>query len=132
MFKIPKKSKYKNVSITKEGIRFDSTNELKRYEYLKLLENKGLISNLNYHNRKDIITIQSKPKISYIPDFTYFENGIFVVEDLKGFQTPEFKLKKKLIIGMLLRKELNFVFRLTKMVKENFNIIEEYNFFEES
>ena len=31
-------------------------------------------------------------------DFTYYENGEYVVEDCKGYRTDTYKLKKKLML----------------------------------
>jgi hypothetical protein len=41
----------------------------------------------------------SKPVFKYIADFVYLDrtNGQFKIEDVKGFKTPLYKLKKKLI-----------------------------------
>lgn len=36
--------------------------------------------------------------MKYIADFVYFENGVQVVNDAKGFRTPEYKRKKNLIL----------------------------------
>lgn len=35
-------------------------------------------------------------KIEYIADFKYIENGQVIVEDVKGMETKEFKIKRKL------------------------------------
>jgi hypothetical protein len=34
----------------------------------------------------------------YKADFVYIENGRMVVEDVKGCKTPEYKLKRKLML----------------------------------
>jgi hypothetical protein len=34
---------------------------------------------------------------TYVGDFDYWENGEYIVEDVKGFLTPVFKLKRKLV-----------------------------------
>ena len=36
--------------------------------------------------------------MKYIADFTYIENGVLVVEDVKGVQTPDFRMKRRLMI----------------------------------
>ena len=36
--------------------------------------------------------------IKYIADFVYFENGKKIVVDAKGYETSEFKIKKKLLL----------------------------------
>lgn len=35
--------------------------------------------------------------ITYIADFTYWEQGYFIIEDAKGFETDVFKIKWKLL-----------------------------------
>ena len=71
-------------------IRFASTREMNRYHELRLMEGAGHISDL-----------QLQPKFpfpmgfSYIGDFAYSEAGSAIVEDAKGFETAEFKLKRK-------------------------------------
>lgn len=37
-------------------------------------------------------------KCTYVADFTYREDGEFIVEDYKGFKTEEYKIKKKLLL----------------------------------
>ena len=34
--------------------------------------------------------------LKYIADFCYYENGRFIVEDVKGYRTEVYKIKKKL------------------------------------
>ena len=38
------------------------------------------------------------PAVTYVADFTYLENGQYVVEDFKGMKTDVYKLKKKLLL----------------------------------
>ena len=47
--------------------------------------------------------------------------------DLKGYQTKEFKLKKKMIIHKIINNELLAKLRLTKYESGKFKIIEEYD-----
>ena len=37
-------------------------------------------------------------ELAYIADFVYTENGEKVVEDVKGFRTPEYRIKRKLML----------------------------------
>ncbi len=62
---------------------------------LKWLEMKGDISDLQLQVKFDLRAHGGDILWSYISDFTYQENGCFVVEDSKGFKTPEYKAKKK-------------------------------------
>lgn len=39
--------------------------------------------------------------VKYVADFVYKNRGLVVVEDVKGFKTPVYKLKKKLMRSVL-------------------------------
>lgn len=46
-------------------------------------------------------------KVCYIADYTYIEDGKLVVEDKKGYKTPEYTIKKKLMYqvhGILIKE----------------------------
>jgi hypothetical protein len=126
-----KKSKYNNTKIKEFGFVFDSKNEYNRYCFLLKMERAGLISSLRYHQKTDEILLQKHPQIKYIPDFCYTENDFFVIEDFKGYQTKEFKIKKKLLIGLLNSSEIktNTKLRLVSKKNNSFKVIEEYVFF---
>lgn len=126
-----KKSKYNNTKIKEFGLVFDSKNEYNRYCFLLKMERAGLISSLRYHQKTDEILLQKNPQIKYIPDFCYTENDFFVIEDFKGYQTKEFKIKKKLLIGLLNSSEIktNTKLRLVSKKNNSFKVIEEYVFF---
>lgn len=125
---ISKNSKYHNKKINVNGINYDSIHEYDRHMYLKILEKNGEISNLRFHDKKDIIILQEYPKITYEPDFCYDIGDIHIIEDVKGVQTKEFRLKKKIIIAKIINKEIKAKFILTKYIsKNNFKIIEEYD-----
>lgn len=63
------------------------------------MERTGLISNLKRQVRF-IIAVNGHKICTYIADFTYTENGIEVTEDVKGYPTPEYRLKKKLMLAV--------------------------------
>jgi len=92
-------SKYHN---TKSG-GFDSIKERRRWKELQLLQKAGQICGLDRQVRFDLIPAQYEGKkciyrgVSYYADFTYWENGVFVVEDCKGFRTDVYKLKAKMM-----------------------------------
>ncbi len=82
-----------------DGIKFHSKVESQRYKELKAREEVGRIQNLllqvKYpiywpHEEKATIT-------TYVTDFTYVENGVEIVEDVKGKVTDVFRLKAKLM-----------------------------------
>lgn len=93
-------SKYRAVRTVVDGITFASKKEAARYKELKLLEKAGKI--------KDLVLQFSYPLeingtliCRYRADFIYLTPATFghsrVVEDCKGFKTPIYKLKKKLM-----------------------------------
>jgi len=94
-------AKYRNTTITHDGIRFDSKAELKRYQELKWLEQAGAISSLE--RQKDFLLIPAQKgerKVSYRADFVYREDGEQVVEDVKGMRTKDYVIKRKLMLFM--------------------------------
>lgn len=87
-----KYSKFRNVRT--QG--YDSKKEYYRSVQLKLLQKQGLIKGLQEQVSYPIV-INGIKICSYIADFKYIENGKEIVEDCKGFLTPIYKLKKKLM-----------------------------------
>jgi hypothetical protein len=101
---LPKASKYGNKRVEVDGITFDSQAEAKRYAELKLLEKAGQISDLKLQPRFPFYYQTgwtSELMFTYVADFSYVDNvpphPMTVVEDVKGFRTPLYRLKKKLI-----------------------------------
>ncbi len=97
-------SKYNSRPADYDGFHFDSQAELTRYHGLKLMERNGDIESLTVHPVFPLMegfTYQGKKirGIKYEADFSYYENGKRVVEDVKGMETPVFKLKAKLLMA---------------------------------
>lgn len=115
------KNKYGNRKITRDGDTFDSMKEYRRYTELLLLERAGAIQDLRRQVPFELIPAQyediytgeyykrgdrmGEPKmkrvcvekaVTYYADFVYVRGGETVVEDTKGFKTPEYILKRKL------------------------------------
>lgn len=96
--------KYRAKKITIDGITFDSMKEGRRYQELKMLQRAGVISNMRMQVKHQLIPSQKDENgkyvrpVYYISDFEYEENGRTVVEDVKGFRTREYKIKKKLML----------------------------------
>ena len=93
--------KYGNKKVTVDGIKFDSRWESQRYLYLKSLERAGTVKDLELQVKFPIV-INGEKICSYIADFRYKRQNqqdewYDIVEDAKGVETPEFKLKKKLM-----------------------------------
>lgn len=94
--------------MTFDGMTFDSKKELLRYSELKLLEKNGMISGLDRQVPFELIPKQVENgrvverAVKYIADFTYYENGKFVVEDVKSSatRTDVYKIKKKLMLSV--------------------------------
>ena len=120
------KNKYGNRKITINGIEFDSRKEARRYNELLLMEKAGAIQDLRRQVPFELIPAQyedvytgeyyqrgehkGEPKmkrvcvekaVTYYADFVYIEGGETVVEDTKGFKTPEYILKRKLMRHLL-------------------------------
>ena len=98
--------KYRNRKTTVDGILFDSAKEARRYAELKLMQRAGLISYLNRQVRLDLLPVQKykgksvERPVYYVADFQYFDNEKkeWIYEDVKGVRTPEYILKRKLVL----------------------------------
>lgn len=94
----PTRHKYGAIATTVDNIRFDSKAEARRYQELRLMEKGRLIRNLELQPRFPI-EINGVKVCTYVADYRFLDcgTGEMVVEDCKGFKTPEYKLKKKLM-----------------------------------
>ncbi|MGG3233244.1 DUF1064 domain-containing protein [Priestia flexa] len=95
-------SKYKNKKIEIDGLVFDSQAEARYYTYLSDLMQKGVVTAiipqprylLQESFRKNGILFR---KIEYVADFAVqYEDGRSEVVDVKGMETTDFKIKRKL------------------------------------
>ena len=110
-----KQSKYHNKKITVKGETYDSIREYNRYLELSLLQRAGRIQDLKRQVKFVLIPTQREPDIigprggvkqgkllekecAYFADFTYYQDGQFVVEDTKGDRTPDYIIKRKLML----------------------------------
>lgn len=87
-----------------DGITFDSKKEAARYRDLKLMERAKLISNLELQPEyllieRTIINGKNHRAIIYKADFKYYDNvkNKLIVEDVKGFKTDVYAIKKRLM-----------------------------------
>lgn len=69
------------------------------------MERAGEISHLRRQVSYTLIPAQKDERgkmiereCRYIADFAYMENGKMVVEDAKGMRTPEYVIKRKLLL----------------------------------
>lgn len=113
----PKPSKYRNEKVNVDGTKFDSRKESRRYFELKRKEEAGEIGDLTLQQiflltpqmTRDDGSIEKKSE--YQADFTYVENGKFVVEDVKSDITRkkrDYVLKRKMMLhfhGITIREE---------------------------
>lgn len=99
-----KETKYHSRKVTLDGINFDSQREANRYAELKMMERAGIISHLRLQPEYAIIEAHKRDDGTtergafYIADFAYFKGEKEVVEDAKGYRTPEYILKRKLML----------------------------------
>jgi hypothetical protein len=91
-----KPRKFRNVPTVVDGILFPSKKEARRWVELRALERAGKIAHLT-RQMPYRLEVNGQLIATYRPDFEYVENGERVTEDAKGVQTPEFRLKKKLM-----------------------------------
>jgi hypothetical protein len=106
----PKRSKYGAQKTMIDGILFDSIKEAKRWQELRILEKAGEISHLErqpkfYLYGKDgpvLIRSRGYPngrRAVWKGDFAYFCSirNKRICEDVKGFRTPMFILKRAIV-----------------------------------
>lgn len=93
----------------------DSKKEATRCDELHVLQVGGVISRLKQQPRfvlqKGFWFHHEKIRpICYFADFSYYENGVLVIEDVKGRLTDVYKLKKKMLLNLIKnRKKCNFI-----------------------
>ena len=113
-------SKFNNKKVVNRFGEFDSVREYNRFLILREMYILGEISTLRRQVKFVLIPDQyeesvetfkkgpkkgeSKPgkllerECSYIADFVYVQGGETVVEDAKGFRTPDYIIKRKLML----------------------------------
>jgi hypothetical protein len=86
-----------------DGITFDSKAESTRYSELKLMNKAGYITDLVLQPKFILQEGFKKNGLTYRPiyyraDFQYFDKSLkqIIIEDVKGQETKEFLIKKKL------------------------------------
>lgn len=90
-------SKFKNIIVEVNGIKFRSKKESRRYIELTMLKRAGKVISFELQP-KYLIAGSGKSAIKYIADFRVeWSSGMITVEDVKGVKTPLYKLKKQLM-----------------------------------
>lgn len=83
---------------------YASKKEARRADELRLLERSGQISDLKEQVKFNLIPSQKidgkvvERQCNYVADFTYYEDGKYIVEDVKGMKRPEYIIKRKLML----------------------------------
>lgn len=112
-------NKYHNRKVELQGEVFDSKKEATRWLELKALEKAGKISGLQRQKKFTLIPAQYEEgtvgprggkikgkllerEVAYYADFTYYDEDErdFVIEDTKGVRTPEYVIKRKLLLWL--------------------------------
>ena len=95
-------SKYNSKKVECDGITFDSKDEMKYYEALKIRKSKGEIQNFELQPKFTLIEGFKKDgktyrPITYTPDFTVYHNDDTVeYVDVKGMTTQQGEMRIKL------------------------------------
>jgi hypothetical protein len=91
------RSKYHAVKAMVDGFTFASKAEARRYSELKMLANAGAIQRLQMQPVFPLI-VNGVRVGKYIGDYQYYlPDGELVVEDCKGWPTPVYRLKKRIV-----------------------------------
>lgn len=112
-------SKYRARRCECMGERFDSEGEMRRWLYLLDAQRRGELAGLRRQVRYELVpaqweelTVELKTRtktvrhcaeraVEYVADFAYtLPDGTEVVEDYKGVRTPEYRLKRKLMLWL--------------------------------
>lgn len=107
-------AKYGNKKTVRNGITFDSQKEAARYDALMLLLAAGEIKDLRLQPEFTLQEAFTTPDgervlaVRYRADFSYkrrVKEGVDtrwerVVEDVKGFRTKDYEIKRKLMLGL--------------------------------
>ncbi|WP_347455681.1 DUF1064 domain-containing protein [Acinetobacter thermotolerans] len=105
-----KTPKYHNQKTEKDGHKFDSLKEARRYKQLALMEKEGIIQDLRLQvpfvlapSVRFKSEERAKPDLRYFADFVYMKNGEQIVEDVKSKITrdkAEYRIKKHLMMSV--------------------------------
>lgn len=110
--------KYGNRKIVRDGIKFDSLKEYRRFCELSLLEKAGKVTDLQLQKEFVLIPAQYETferygktgkrlqdgkrciekSCVYKADFCYVQDGKQIVEDTKGVKTKDYIIKRKLML----------------------------------
>lgn len=104
---VPKRNKFNAIKLEKDGMKFDSQKEYKRYIELTAQMQRGEILDLKCQVKFELAPKvkmlgekRTKPALRYFADFTYIKDGQLIVEDVKSVVTRKlasFRNKKHLM-----------------------------------
>lgn len=92
-------SKYNNIRTQVGGYTFDSRKEAEHYLVLKGMQNCGAISNLQLQPSFPLV-VNGELIGVYRADFEFVQDGQRIVQDVKGYRTQMYNMKKKLISAL--------------------------------
>ena len=101
----PDASKYNARRKSVDGQGFASTGEAQAYQILKSWEACGVIRDLKLQPAFVLQPAFKGPHgnyraIRYVADFSFMRDGKLHVVDFKGFQTPVYKIKRKMFLAL--------------------------------
>lgn len=91
-----RRSKFRNVRVEIDGLKFDSKREAARWLELSMLQKAGQIKDLKRQVPFEL-SVNGIKIGKLVLDFTYIENDVLVCEDVKSkpTMTPIFRWKSK-------------------------------------
>lgn len=96
--------KYRNKKTEIGGVKFDSKAEASRFIALKRMEEAGLITDLRRQVPFELAPAvhlpgkcRMSPPLRYFADFVYVQDDRQIVEDVKGFITEVYRIKRHLL-----------------------------------
>ena len=98
-----KRSKYGNTKVEIDGITFASKAEGRYYAQLKALDKAGMVAEVELQKRFVLKGPKGGLITTYVADFAFYDNTTrcYRVVDVKGVETPAFKLKRKMMRELL-------------------------------
>lgn len=99
--------KYGNVTCFADGIRFDSRRECDYYGQLKLEKRAGLILDFERQVQIDLVVNGKKICAHRVDFYVTLPGGMKEVREVKGFETNEWNIKRKLFEALF--PEINYL-----------------------
>lgn len=99
-----KPNKYAAQKVERDGVKFDSRKEARRWAELEARAAAGEIRDLRRQVKFELIPPQRRDDgvaeraCAYIADFVYIQDGKSVVADAKGIKTKDYIIKRKLLL----------------------------------